>query len=359
MIIGITGTLGAGKTETAKILSKYNFKHLSVRGFLIEELKKRGMEINRDNMVIVANELREKYSPSYIVEKLYEIAKESEGNFVIESIRTLGEVSSLKEKGDFYLIAVDANIQKRYERVVLRKSESDRVSFEKFKQDEEREMWSNDINKQNLKGCIAEADVRIINNGTLLELEEDIKNILKIIGTNKIQQKTITENKTSKREDFLAWDDYFMGVALLSAKRSKDPNTQVGACIVDKNNKIVGVGYNGFPIGCSDDSLPWGREGSFLETKYPYVCHAELNAILNSTKSLEGCRIYVPLFPCGECAKAIIQSGIKEVIYMSDKYSDKDSFKAARKLFNESGIRCKTHTSKKGSVKIDFSPESV
>ncbi|MGL5098699.1 MAG: deoxycytidylate deaminase, partial [Fusobacteriaceae bacterium] len=103
-----------------------------------------------------------------------------------------------------------------------------------------------------------------------------------------------------KNQNYINWDEYFMGIAILSGKRSKDPNTQVGACIVNSENKIVGVGYNGFPHGCSDDEFPWDREGEFLETKYPYVCHAELNAIMNSIKSTKGCKIYVGLFPCHE-----------------------------------------------------------
>ena len=121
----------------------------------------------------------------------------------------------------------------------------------------------------------------------------------------------------TKRQDYISWDEYFMGIALLSAERSKDPNTQVGACVVNQDNKIVSVGYNGMPLGVSDDDFPWEREGSFLDTKYPYVCHAELNAILNNPGiSLKNCSIYVPLFPCNECCKAIIQSGIKKVLYL-------------------------------------------
>lgn len=129
-----------------------------------------------------------------------------------------------------------------------------------------------------------------------------------------------------------------MGVALLSAKRSKDPSTQVGACIVNKQNKIVGAGYNGLPIGCSDDDFPWGKQGSTLETKYPYVCHAELNAILNNIGDLHGCRIYTALFPCNECTKAIIQSGIKEVVYLSDKYHATDSFIASKQMLDKAGV---------------------
>ena len=143
-----------------------------------------------------------------------------------------------------------------------------------------------------------------------------------------------------KRENYISWDEYFMGVALLAAARSKDPNTQVGACIVDNENRILSTGYNGFPAGCSDDEFPWEREGNSLETKYLYVVHAELNAILNAKgKDLTGCSIYVALFPCNECAKAIIQSGIKEVVYLSDKYANTDSVKASKKMFNASNVQ--------------------
>ncbi|MFA6846527.1 MAG: dCMP deaminase family protein [Sphaerochaetaceae bacterium] len=144
---------------------------------------------------------------------------------------------------------------------------------------------------------------------------------------------------TTKRKDYLSWDEYFMGVAVLSSLRSKDPSTQVGACIVNQDKKIVGVGYNGFPTGCDDDELPWDREGDWLNTKYPYVCHAELNAILNSNVgNLKGCTLYVALFPCNECAKAIIQAGIKNVVYLSDKYKDSDNTIASKKMFDEAKI---------------------
>lgn len=147
-----------------------------------------------------------------------------------------------------------------------------------------------------------------------------------------------------KRQDYLSWDEYFMGVALLSAGRSKDNNTQVGACIVSDENKVLSVGYNGMPTGCCDDDMPWEREGNTLETKYPFVCHAELNAILNRiTGSLKDARIYVSLFPCNECAKAIIQSGIKEVVYMEDKYAESDSVKASKMMFSMAGVKIRQY----------------
>lgn len=138
----------------------------------------------------------------------------------------------------------------------------------------------------------------------------------------------------------ISWDQYFMGVAKLSAHRSKDPNTQVGACIVTPENKIVGVGYNGLPWGCEDNEFPWeNREGDMYDTKYAYVVHAELNAILNSIQKLDGCRIYVSLFPCHECVKAIIQSGIKEIIYEDDKYNNTPSDKAAKRMLDAAGVQ--------------------
>ncbi len=158
-----------------------------------------------------------------------------------------------------------------------------------------------------------------------------------------------------KRNDYIRWDEYFMGVALLSAQRSKDPNTQVGACIVNPDKKIVGVGYNGFPSGCNDDELPWAREGAYLDTKYPYVCHAELNAILNSiSRDLKGCSIYVALFPCNECAKAIIQSGIKEIVYLSDKYAGTDSVVASKRMLGQAGVVLRQLKPNLQSIDISF-----
>ncbi|MDD3958848.1 MAG: dCMP deaminase family protein [Oscillospiraceae bacterium] len=143
-----------------------------------------------------------------------------------------------------------------------------------------------------------------------------------------------------KRQDYITWDEYFMGIALLSARRSKDPGTQVGACIISSDKRILTMGYNGMPIGCSDDEFPWAREGSPLDTKYLYVCHAEMNAILNSgTADLRGSHVYTTLFPCAECTKALIQKGITEVCYLSDKYADEDLFVAARRMMDAAGVR--------------------
>ncbi len=147
---------------------------------------------------------------------------------------------------------------------------------------------------------------------------------------------------SEKRQDYISWDEYFMAVAKLAAQRSKDPNSQVGACIVSRDNKILSLGYNGLPIGCSDDEFPWARENAEnnpLETKYFYVTHSELNAILNYRGgSLEGAKMYVTLFPCNECAKAIIQAGIRTVIFDSNKYDGTPSVTASAMMLHAAGV---------------------
>lgn len=158
----------------------------------------------------------------------------------------------------------------------------------------------------------------------------------------------------NKRNDYIDWDTYFMMIAKVSALRSKDPNTQVGACIINDDRKIVSCGYNGAPTGFNDEDMPWNREGDFINTKYAYVCHAELNAILNSNADLRGTTIYVDLFPCNECAKAIIQSGIKKVIYLSDKYNGTESNIVAKRLFDECGVTYKQYKGKDKKYTINL-----
>ena len=153
----------------------------------------------------------------------------------------------------------------------------------------------------------------------------------------------------------MSWDEYFMGVAMLSGMRSKDPNTQVGACIVSSEHKILSMGYNGFPIGCSDDEFPWNREGEPYDNKYFYTTHSELNAILNYRGgSLEGSRLYVTLFPCNECAKAIIQAGIRTVVYKNDKYADTPSVKASRRMFSAAGVACRQYRETGRTIQINL-----
>ena len=159
-----------------------------------------------------------------------------------------------------------------------------------------------------------------------------------------------------KREDYINWDEYFMGVAMLAARRSKDPSTQVGACIVSPDNIIISTGYNGMPKGCSDDEYPWEREGD--ETKYPFVVHAELNAVLNANgRDLRGSKLYVALFPCNECAKAIIQSGVKEVVYLSDKYDGTPLNLASKRMLDAAGVKYTQLRTSLKEITLDFVPE--
>lgn len=161
----------------------------------------------------------------------------------------------------------------------------------------------------------------------------------------------------TKRTDFLPWDDYFMAVAFLSAMRSKDPSSQVGACIVNADKKIVGIGYNGMPFGCSDDELPWSKESSDpLQTKYMYVCHAEMNAIMNKNCSdLAGCRVYVALFPCNECAKLVIQAGIREVVFFSDKHQQKPETVASKRMLDMAGVVYRQYTPSRRKIELNLS----
>ena len=161
-----------------------------------------------------------------------------------------------------------------------------------------------------------------------------------------------------KRLDYISWDEYFMGVAMLAALRSKDPNTQVGACIVSQDNIIISTGYNGMPKGCSDDEFPWERTGEETETKYPYVVHAELNAILNANgRDLRGSKLYVALFPCNECAKAIIQAGVKEIYYLSDKYDGTPMNLASKRMMDAAGVRHTRLIPAVQEITLDFVPE--
>ena len=158
-----------------------------------------------------------------------------------------------------------------------------------------------------------------------------------------------------KREDYLSWDEYFMGIALLSSMRSKDPSTQVGACIVNPDKRILSMGYNGMPRCCSEDEFPWDKNDDPLNSKYLYVCHAELNAILNcAVGGVRGCAVYTTLFPCNECAKAIIQSGIAEVVYMSDKYSDSDSVLASKRMFDTAGVKYRLYNMSNKNLELSL-----
>lgn len=159
---------------------------------------------------------------------------------------------------------------------------------------------------------------------------------------------------------YLSWDDYFLALSFLSARRSKDPNTQVGACLVNRDRRVVGIGYNGFPRGCDDDHLPWGRVAeSPLRTKYPYVVHAEVNALLNKGDAvLDGATLYVALFPCNDCAKTLVQAGVREIVYLEDKYHDTDSCRASRIMLGMAGVRCRRHTTDQTRIVLDLTRDA-
>ncbi len=344
MIIGLTGTKASGKGAVADILKERGFTYSSTSDRVREEAVSRGIpNYTIKELQEIGNEIREKFGEAELVKRTFAKLKD-EKNIVIDGIRNPGEIKELK-KHNATIIAVDAPLKTRFARLIKRARASDPKDWQGFLEMDKRDKGEGEKNSgQQVSVCISLADYKIENNGTIEELRAKIENIL-----------TKINKKVEKRKDYLSWDEYFMGIAVLSAQRSKDPNTQVGACIVTPDKKIVGTGYNGFPLGCSDDNLPWAREGEFLETKYPYVVHAELNAILNSTQKLDNCTIYVALFPCNECAKAIIQSGIKEIVYLSDKYAETKEIKASKKMLKQAGIKLRQLFLNKNKIEIIFS----
>ncbi|XP_014681155.1 PREDICTED: deoxycytidylate deaminase-like [Priapulus caudatus] len=201
-----------------------------------------------------------------------------------------------------------------------------------------------------------------VNKFSKLSTETDVecKTASSSVASNKISSESTSRTRKQyprKRTEYIEWPDYFMAVAFLSAQRSKDPSTQVGACIVNPDNKIVGIGYNGMPNGCPDDDLPWGKDSEdWLDRKYPYVCHAEMNAIMNKNSAdVKGCTMYVAMFPCNECAKLIIQAGIRDVVYYSDKNRCKPEYVASQRLFTMTGVTVRQYKPSRNRIVIDFS----
>lgn len=323
MIIGITGTLGAGKGTVVEFLKQKGFRHFSVREFLIQEIKKRNLPINRDSMVAVANYLREQNSPSYIVEQLFEKAKQEE-NAIIESIRTPAEAEMIRKKQGF-LLAVDAKPELRYSRIITRQSETDNISFEEFIENEKREMFSVDPNHQNLSTCIRLADFILENNKDLENLKKQVNIFLEKIKINKKEPEKILVPKLQKNRIRPTWDEYFMKITSVVAERSTCLRHNVGAMIV-KNKRIITTGYNGavrgaqdcLTLGCKKDELK-------LETGFGAeqcrAVHAEQNAIAQAGlhgANIEGGTMYCTHIPCLMCAKQIINAGLKELVYYFD-----------------------------------------
>lgn len=331
MIIGITGTLGAGKGTIVEYLKKNGFKHYSVREFLIEEIEERGLPVNRDSMVLVANQIREMNSPSYIIEKLFDIAQKNGGDAIIESVRTIGEVEALKNKGG-YVIAIDAIPSIRYVRIVTRQSETDNVSYEQFLEDEKREMSSEDPNKQNLSRCIEMADFLITNNSDFNSLYKQIENIF---------EKIVKTKKEIEIQNRLSWDEYFMKIAAVVAERSTCRRHNIGAVIV-REKRILSTGYNGavkgatdcLALGCKKDEL--GLESGFGSEECRAV-HSEQNAIVQAAYhgiNIKGSTLYCTTIPCRMCAKEIVNAGIKEVV----TYSDYGGARGSIEFLKENGV---------------------
>ena len=309
MIIGITGTLGAGKGTVVDYLLKRDFKHYSVRAFLTEEIKKRGLEVSRDNLVSVANDLRAKFGPSCIVEELHKRAMMAGGNAVIESIRCPGEVEALRKKDKFVLFAVDADIEARYTRIIGRGSFTDKISFEEFIAAEQREMESNDPYKQNLRKCIGTADHKFKNDWTVEELHGKVGAVLGKVGSE------------ATKYVRPSWDEYFMEICRTVAKRGTCDRGRSG-CVIVKDKQILVTGYVGSPKGfphCDDVGHKieeWTHDG-VVRQHCIRTAHAEQNAICQAAKlgiPIEGATLYVKMTPCDICAKMIINSGIKRIV---------------------------------------------
>ena len=325
--IGITGTLGAGKgTIVDYLIKNKGFVHYSVRSFITEEINRRGLPVNRDSMTMVGNDLRAQHSPSWIVEQLYEQAQASGKNCIIESVRTAGEVEALRGKPNFYLFAVDADTKVRYERAVLRGSETDHVSFETFVANEAREMDNIDPNKQNLRYCIEQADYCFQNDGTIEELNQQVEKVL-----SEIMYRRPT------------WDEYFMELANTASKRATCDRGRSG-CVIVKDRQLLVTGYVGAPSGlphCDEVGHLFRKtieEDGRVTTHCVRTVHAEQNAICQAARrgiSLDGATLYCRMTPCRTCAMLIINCGIKRVVCERKYHAGKES----EELFAQAGVQ--------------------
>ena len=325
--IGITGTIGAGKgTIVDYLLKEKGFRHYSVRAFLTEEINRRGLPLDRDSMTAVGNDLRSQHGPSYIVEQLYDQATASGCNCIIESVRTPGEVEALRNKPNFFLFAVDADPKVRYERVVLRGSETDHISYETFLANEKREMDNTDPNKQNLGVCIKQADFHFDNGGSIEELHRQVEQVLQ----------KITYHRPS-------WDEYFMELANTASKRATCDRGRSG-CVIVKDRQLLVTGYVGSPAGLPhcDEVGHLFRQSIDADGKVSNHCvrtvHAEQNAICQAARrgiALDGATLYCRMTPCRTCAMMIINCGIKRVVCERKYHSGEES----EELFRQAGVK--------------------
>ena len=330
MIIGLTGSLASGKGVVANFLKEKGFVYLSLSDELREIAKEQKVEINRENLQNLGNSMREKNGSGFLAELVVKkILNQEYKKAVVDGIRNPREIEVLRRIKDFFLVAVDAPREIRFQRMLERNRESDPKLWDDFVLVDNRDKGIGELETgQGVADCIKLSDFTLINSGELEEIKDKVKNLYEEI-----------ERKTPRP----TWDEYFMSMAYLVASRSKDKSTHVGAVIVGPNNEIKSTGYNSFPRGLNDD-IPERQE---KPEKYFWFEHAERNAIYNATligTSLKGCKMYTNGIPCADCARAIIQSGIKEVVV--DQVWDsqnqdiwKEQAEKSLQMFKETGVK--------------------
>jgi dCMP deaminase len=340
MIVGITGTLGAGKGTVVEFLKRKGFLHFSVRDFLTRELVRQGREVSQLNFATLANEIRAEKGSSYILEKLYEEAREKGGDVVIESFRCPGEVEALRDKDGFVLWSVDADVETRFSRIVERESsavDEKNFDFQTFVSREQAQMNNTDPTKQNLGKCIEMADHLFRNDWTVAELEGKVEKVLGSLA-GKVEKKGVYVRPS--------WDEYFINIMRVVAGRVTCDRARAGGggCVVVKDKQILVTGYVGSPSGCAhcDDVGHEFRGKVHEDGKITNHCvrttHAEQNAICQAARrgvALDGATLYNFMFPCYTCAKLIIGAGIKRVVILKDYHASKDS----KRIFDEAGVK--------------------
>lgn len=326
IVIGITGTLGAGKGTIVELLKKRGFVHYSARDFLRQRIEELGLKVDRDTMTMVANKEREKEGADFIAKGLLAMAKLQDSNCIIESIRSVKEINYLKENCQFLLFSVDADIKTRYERIVLRGSETDKIDFKTFCDNEKREMDSHDENKQNIAACMQRADFCFNNDNELAELAKQVDKVM-----DKIQYR--------KRP---SWDEYFLEIVKTVAKRATCNRGRSG-CVVAKDKQILVTGYVGSPTGlphCDEIGHLFRKtldQNGNLSNHCVRTVHAEQNAICQAAKrgiALDGATLYCTMTPCRTCAMMIVNCGIKRVV-CQNKYHNSDD---AEEVFEQAGV---------------------